>query len=377
MAITGDFKTSQVFWNNGDGTFTDGTVAAGVGADEDGMGTSIGDYDGDGRMDWFISALVDVPGQDSHAGNFLYRNNGDRTFTDRTDAAGVRNSGWSWGTTFLDQDNDRDLDLFVTNGWDPNIGDQSHVYQNDNGVFTDVSAAAGVTDDKLGRGLLTFDYDNDGDLDVFIVNHGAAPILYRNDGGNDNHWLEIKVQGTDSNRDGIGAFITIDPDANVVGDEIVREINAGSNFLSQNDSAAHIGLGPDSQAIDLITIEWPSGSVQSLSHVQPNQILYVVENLLPGDYNHDAVVDAADYVVWRDQLGSVGAGLAADGNGDHKVSQLDYAVWKTNFGMVAGGAAAVAQNSLVPEPSPMWLLVCGAWLAANAPSWRSRRTMCG
>ena len=279
------------------------------------------------------------PAVADHAGNFLYRNNGDRTFTDATDAAGVRNSGWSWGTTFLDQDNDRDLDLFVTNGWDPNLPDQSHVYQNNSGVFTDVSNAAGVTDNKLGRGLLSFDYDNDGDLDVFIVNHGNNPILYRNDGGNANDWLKIKVQGTDSNRDGIGAFITVDPDSSVVGDEIVREINAGSNFLSQNDLTAHFGLGPSAGTVDLVTVVWPSGAVQQLSNVSANQVLNVVENALQGDYNHNLIVDAADYVVWRNQLGSTGTGLAADGNGDNMVNQLDYSVWKANYGATAGGAA--------------------------------------
>ena len=171
------------------------------------MGSAIGDYDGDGRLDWFVSALVDVPGGfPPHSGNRLFRNNGDRTFTDQTDAAGVRNSGWSWGTTFLDHDNDRDLDLFVTNGWDTTTSDQSHLYRNDDGVFTDISNAAGVTDTKLGRGLVSFDYDNDGDLDVYIANHGAQPILYRNDGGNENDWLKIKFQGTDSNRDGLGAL---------------------------------------------------------------------------------------------------------------------------------------------------------------------------
>src|SRR5262249_41200224 len=158
-----------------------------------------GDYNGDGKMDVFISALVDAQSGPPHAGNFLYKNNGNRTFTDVTDAAGIRNSGWSWGTTWLDYDNDRDLDLAVTNGWDPNNPDQSHLYRNDNGVFTDVSNAVGVTDNKMGRGLLSFDYDNDGDPDVFIVNHGSTPVLYRNDGGNANDWLELRLQGTASN----------------------------------------------------------------------------------------------------------------------------------------------------------------------------------
>ena len=358
LVITGDFKTSQIFWNNGNGTFTDGTAAAGMGTDEDGMGMTVGDYNGDGKMDVFISALVDNPPSiEKHSGNRLYRNNGDRTFTDVTDLAGVRDSGWSWGTTFLDHDNDGDLDLFVTNGW--NLADQSHLYRNDNGVFTDVSNAAGVTDTKLGRGLLSFDYNNDGKLDVFIVNHGSTPILYRNDGGNNNDWLEIKLQGTVSNRDGIGAFITVDPNASVAGDEIVQELNAGSNFLSQNDLTVHFGLGPNSGTIDLITVDWPSGMVQELRNVSPDQILHLVEGILPGDYNHDGIVDAADYTVWRDAFGSAGTGFAADGNGDNTVNQLDYDVWKSHFGWAehfgTGSAASLAHGATVPEPSTEFL----------------------
>ena len=365
LAIASDFKTSQLFWNNGDGTFTDGTIAAGLGSDEDGMGSTIGDFDGDGRLDWFISALVDVPGQtEDHSGNRLYRNNGDRTFADHTDLAAVRDSGWSWGTTFLDHDNDRDLDLFVTNGW--STSDQSHIYQNDNGVFTDVSGAAGVTDTGQGRGLLSLDYDNDGDLDVYIANHGAQPILYRNDGGNANDWLKIKVEGIASNRDGIGALITVDPDADVVGDEIVREVSAGSNFLSQNELTAHFGLGFGSGIIDLISVQWPSGAVQALSDVLPNQVLRLVESVVPGDYNNDSIVNAADYTVWRNTAGQSGLPHfgGADGSGNGTIGLEDYDVWKSRFGATPRGAASSAQNSSVPEPSTEFLCLIG--LAATS-----------
>jgi FG-GAP-like repeat/ASPIC and UnbV len=374
LVITGDFKTSQIFWNNGNGTFTDGTAAAGMGTDEDGMGMTIGDYNNDGKQDVFISALVDVPGGTPHSGNRLFKNNGNRTFTDVTDQAGVRNSGWSWGTTFLDYDNDRDQDLVVTNGWDPNTPDQSHLYRNDNGVFTDVSNAVGVTDTKLGRGLLSFDYDNDGDPDVFIANHGSTPVLYRNDGGNANDWIEIKLQGTVSNRDAIGAFITIDPKTSVVGDEMVKEITAGSNFLSQNDLTALFGLGSGFGSIDLITIDWPSGIVEQLRNVSPDQILHLVEGVLTGDYNHDGIVDAADYTVWRDEFGSTGTGLAADGNNDNTINQLDYDIWKNNFGDTQSGAGSAAQNAPVPEPSTEPLLVVGVTVAACWYRSKSRRS---
>ncbi len=360
LAIASDFKTSQLFWNNGDGTFTDGTIAAGLGSDEDGMGSTIGDFDGDGRLDWFISCLVDVSGQtEDHSGNRLYRNNGDRTFADQTDLGGVRDSGWSWGTTFLDHDNDRDLDLFVTNGWNPAtpFPDQSHIYQNDNGVFTDVSTAAGVTDTGQGRGLLSLDYDNDGDLDVFLVNHGAKPILYRNDGGNANDWLKVKVEGTASNRDGIGAFITVDPDANVVGDEIVREINAGSNFLSQNELTAHFGLGPNSGMIDLVTVVWPSGAMQMLSDVSANQVLSLVENGLPGDYNGDGEVDAADYVVWRK------TGI----NGQQGLN-----VWRVNFGAISSPGSGLGSGT-VPEPSGLAMMTLALGLLLLSFGRRAKR----
>src|SRR5262249_52935612 len=160
------------------------------------------------------------------------------------------------------------------------------------------------------------------------------------------------LQGTVSNRDAIGAFITLDPKTSIVGDEMAREINAGSNFLSQNDLTVHFGLGPSAGTVDLITIDWPSGAVQTLHNVSPDQILRVIEGVLPGDYNHDGIVNAADYTVWRDEFGQTGSNLAADGNGDQTVNQLDYSVWKTNFGnwFAAGAGAAAARYAVVPEP---------------------------
>jgi hypothetical protein len=365
LAIAADFLTSQIFWNNGDGTFIDGTAAAGVGTDEDGMGSTIGDYDGDGLLDWFVSALVNVPGGgEPHSGNRLFRNNGDRTFADQTDVAGVRDSGWSWGTTFLDHDNDRDLDLFVTNGWDTSMADQSHLFQNDNGVFTDISHVAGVTDMGMGRGLVSFDYDNDGDLDIFIANHGAQPILYRNDGGNDNDWLKVKLTGTQSNRDGIGAFITVDPDAQTIGDELVREIHGGGNFLSQNELSAHFGLGPSAGSIDRLRVEWPGGTVQELTTVSPNRTLNLVEMIaapLPGDYNGNGLVEQADLDLvllnWGEDLSEPAAiGWINDvPRGTIDQEELDGVLLAWGNTSLATVGAAFAGQSAAPEPST-WAL---------------------
>src|SRR5262249_4087816 len=145
-------------------------------------------------------------------------------FLESSLASGVREAGWGWGTQMLDYDNDKDLDIIATNGYyaAPTVpagfeNDQIRLFRNNGqgGVlttFTNVATSAGLTDTSQGRGLLKFDYDRDGDLDVFIVNNFQAPILYRNDGGNQNNWLRIETVGTISNSDGVGAFITVTPD---------------------------------------------------------------------------------------------------------------------------------------------------------------------
>ena len=301
LAIAADFRTSQLFWSNGDGTFIDGTLPAGVGTDFNGMGSSFGDYDGDGDLDWFITNITADPAIPSGFGgwNRLYRNEGNRLFTDVTQAAGVRDSRWSWGTTFFDYDNDGDLDLVATNGYNgPGFqNDRTFLWRNDGGVFTDVSEAAGVTDTGQGRGLAHLDYDNDGDLDLVIVNNQAQPILYRNDGGNANDYLRIEVEGTASNRDGIGAFITVTPDLGNPQQRQVWEVDGGSSFLSQNERIAHFGLGQSAGIVDLVTIEWSSGLVQHLHNISANQSLAVVETeelAAAGDIDFNGLIDAAD-----------------------------------------------------------------------------------
>jgi hypothetical protein len=293
LVIASDFSESRLFWNNGDGTFTDGTDASGVGGvkvitDENGMGSAIGDYDGDGFLDWFVTSIFDPnstceiePCMWGYTGNRLYHNNGDRTFTDATDAAGVRDGGWGWGTTFIDYDNDGDLDLVMTNGIrfpgtsgeDAYNNDAMRFWENDGaGNFTEVAAALGVTDTGSGKGLLKFDYDNDGDLDLLVVNTGARPILYRNDVNNGNGWLRIKIIGNES---GIGAKITLTAEAG--GPSQIREINAGSNFLSQDEVTAHFGLGQGTAPVDKVEIKWPDGTVLVLTDLPRNQVISVAK----------------------------------------------------------------------------------------------------
>ncbi len=342
LAVASDFVTSQLFWSNGDGTFTDGTIPAGVGTDLNGMGSTFGDYDGDGDLDWFITNITAAPGAPPAFGGYnrLYRNDGNRQFTDVTQAAGVRDSRWSWGTTFFDYDNDGDLDLVATNGYNGQgwLDDRTFLWRNDNGVFTDVSDSEGITDTGQGRGLAHLDYDNDGDLDLVIVNNEAQPILYRNDSGNANDYLRIEAEGTLSNRDGIGAFITVTPDLDNPQQRMVWDVDGGSSFLSQNERIAHFGLGQSSGTVDLVTIEWTSGLVQHLHGLNANQTLTVVEideQAVAGDVDFSGVIDASDVDWLRTAIEQpelyasvfgVPAEVSADltGNGTVDVADVDY-----------------------------------------------------
>ncbi len=283
LAVTGDFNTSRMFWNNGDGTFTDGTAAAGLGIDNNGMGSAIGDYNGDGQLDWFVSSIYDqnIPNNAGWKGNGsqLYTNNGDGTFS-----ATAMDTYWGWGSTFFDYDNDGHLDLAVTNGFDApdeittienNFNhNPTLLYHNENGNLVDVGAAEGVTDMDSGKGLLVLDYDNDGKLDMVVVNNQGAPILYHNDSTSMNDWIGFDTVGEVSNADGYGAWITVTEN----GISQVFEVNAGSNYLGQNDKRAHFGFGTSDGIIDIISIEWPSGITQTFNDV-PADAYYTIDEL--------------------------------------------------------------------------------------------------
>ena len=291
LAIAYDFSTSRLFWNNGDGTCTDGTASAGVGSDENGMGSAVGDYDGDGLLDWFVTSIYDPDDACPRcnwgaSGNRLYRNDGDRRFTHATDAVGVRDGGWGWGTSFFDYDNDTDLDLIMTNGVDmsreddgerPFRTDPMRLWRNEGAVFHDVSVSSGITDTQPGKGLLVFDYDNDWDLDVCVVNNPGVPVLYRNDADATHGWLRVKLVGSASNRDGIGARVIVAPDRFDPMRAYLREIDGGSNYLGQSERVAHFGLGVVDAPVFRVLVIWPSGAIQEFFDVEPNSLLVVEE----------------------------------------------------------------------------------------------------
>ena len=262
-----DSTPSILYHNNRDGTFSDVAVVAGAAYNEDGreqagMGSTIGDYDGDGRLDIFKTNFSDDT-------STLYRNNGNGTFDDVTFAAGLglytRYLGW--GTMFLDFDNDSWPDLLLVNGHvypevdKQNLGSSYEeprilYHNNGNKTFSDISAQAGlgITAVRAGRGLAIGDLWNDGRISAVISNMNATPSLLVNQVRSPNHWIGIGTVGTKSNRDGIGARVTVK-----VGERmLVDEVRSGSSYDSNNDMRIHFGLGAATK-IDWIQVRWPSG----------------------------------------------------------------------------------------------------------------------
>jgi len=274
LLVVADHGNTAMYWNDGSGRLVSAGDREGLRRHTSDMGVDIGDVNGDGLPDVVIT---DIEGIDP--GNSLFLNNGDRTFT-RDDA--VAHGGWGWGAVMLDFDNDGDLDVAATNGMDipnsPYVDDPMRLWVNDGaGGFTERAAELGLTDTGLGRGLLRFDFDRDGDLDLFVARANDTPILYRNNRGDEQSFLRLDLEGTTSNRDGIGALIELIVDLDRPDDRQVREVSAGPHFVSQSEFIAHFGLGPDVAFVDELLIRWPSGVEQRLSDVAANQTLHLVE----------------------------------------------------------------------------------------------------
>jgi hypothetical protein len=237
------------------------------------VGCAWGDYDNDGYPDLFVANAV-------ASTNRLYHNNRNGSFSRLTTGKIFNERGDSDALVWGDYDNDGDLDLFAAN-YDP---PRDFFYRNEgDGDFTKITQGAWVKDSGAGVGATWGDYDNDGFLDLFVANGlwsssplpPEAGLLYRNDGGT-NHWLELRLVGTASNRSVIGAKIRL---LAAVGGKTfwqLREISGGSGYCSQNDLRAHFGLG-DATAVETIRIEWPSGIVQEFGNLAANQFLTVTE----------------------------------------------------------------------------------------------------
>jgi hypothetical protein len=254
-------------------------VVAGVAFNEDGraqagMGSTIADYDGDGKLDIFKTNFSDDTAT-------LYRNNGDGTFTDATTAAGLglHTKYLGWGTMFFDFDNDGWPDLILSNGHVYPEVDKYHLgsdykeprilyHNNGNGTFSEVSSpGTGITTPISSRGLAVGDLWNDGRMSIVVSNMNARPSLLVNQVRNSNHWIGFKAVGTVSNRDAIGARISVRAGKRV----LVDEVRSGSSYVSNSDMRIHFGLGAAAK-IDSVEVRWPNGRTEIFENLAVDAI---------------------------------------------------------------------------------------------------------
>lgn len=410
IAMEGPEK-NEIYLQGSNGIFS--PVGASVGFQQDfgtkAYGMAIGDTDGDGDLDVYISTCING----GNIRNNFYENQladtGTLSFIDIADTNGTQFMDNSYGSEFHDFDDDGDLDLFMV-GAD---GQNSKIFRNDGGnQFTDVDTITGhaLLSDNAGdlNGARAIDYDNDGDLDLFLHDHRAsggnnvARKLYRNDGNweftdvtaledldetnrgaydstwgdidrdgdqdliaptnsfsnervfisdaseNGNHWLYVELSGPTDNTTGIGAALYATINEGTPEERTIRrEANTNAGTFNQSDLPVHFGLG-DVSLIDELRIVWPDGTVQIINDVTADQYLSVTT---PGDYDGDGDVDADDLAEWTADFG---INNGSDANLDGQSSGFDFLAWQQQFG---NGVTPLSAAEAVPEPTSASLLL--------------------
>ncbi len=333
LLITCDFGTSRYYVNNRDGTFSNATASSGTGLDANGMGATVGDCDNDGALDWYVTSIwtqtpiPSVPG----TGNMLYRSVGKNLFIEQATPAGVSQAGWAWGTTFVDLDHDGWLDLVATNGWSvyPEfVEDKTRVWWNKrDGSFADVSNASGLIHKLDSRGLLTIDLENDGDRDIIIFTNHGAPRVLRND--------VIGASGGAGRADANWIRLAL----NTTGAPRLAPNGAGTlvrfttGTLSQirpldlgtnfqSQNEMTVHAGLGAAAIVDIRVEWSDGTVTLMRDVPANQSLTIASGERC-DLDVDGRVDGGDLGLLLEAWGSCQPDDPRDLNADGEVEFAD------------------------------------------------------
>jgi len=289
--VADDSTASALYHNKKNGKFEDIAIEAGCALSPDGkpqagMGVSAADYDMDGNLDIVKTNFAgDTPS--------LYHNQGGANFEDATYTAGLgaHTQFLGWGCGFFDMDNDGWPDILICNGHvypeveqlktEAGYAQRKLVYQNlHNGRFADISfqVGPGISEPSASRGAAFGDFDNDGDIDVVVNTVNDYPQLLRCDSKSDNNWIKVRTIGTKSNRSGIGARLVCvtHPPGESKAHQQIDEVRSGGGYFSQNDLRVHFGIGK-AEKVDVLEIHWPSGQVDTLKDVQPNQLIYVKE----------------------------------------------------------------------------------------------------
>ena len=300
-AVAGDFdndgdpdlyvandSTPNLLYRNDNGRFEETAQLSGAalsenGLEQAGMGIAAGDYDNDGDFDLFVTNFANDY-------NTLYRNMGDGIFLDASSATGLGAASFTelgWGAGFFDADNDGDQDLFVANGHvypavdghgvGSRYAQRNQLFENDGGGFRDVSesSGSGFAVAAPSRGSAFADFDDDGDLDLVVVNQDSRPTLLRNDGGNRGNWLRVKLTQQGHNTQAVGARVAV-----VAGGTTqIREVRAGTGYLSQDDTRLHFGLGAE-LSVEALEIRWPDGKLEVMKDLEVNRLIEVTRGSL-------------------------------------------------------------------------------------------------
>lgn len=303
LLVAGDDCTSRLYRNDEGRRFVDITESARVGTDENGMGSVVEDIDGDGHLDWFVSAIAyptatgtcGGTGVDfGCSGNRLYLGDGAGHFEDGTDQLGLRDASWGWGVAAEDLDDDGLVDLVVANGYrDRPLGpaldgdplaayyrsfdsDPSRLWRGRaGGRWPEVASAVGLDDDGNGKALVPFDLEGDGDLDLVVANTEGPPVLYRNDSTPKGHRLDLRLRQPGANPRAVGARLRIDVDGNDATPSMPREVRASGVFQGGAPSDVHVGLGA-AEVVRRVEIWWPGDDEpQLLTDVAVDRLLTV------------------------------------------------------------------------------------------------------
>jgi hypothetical protein len=291
LHVANDFGPDKLFRNDGRGRFTDVSQAALGNDTRKGMNSEFGDFNNDGWLDIYVTNIMTR--DYLKEGNMLMRNNGDGSFADVAPEAGVADGGWGWAGKFFDADNDGDLDLYTVNGfvsqsrdeeywfdlatavtepdfdsadaasW-PVIGGKSlsgyekdRFFRNEGTEsFVEIAASVGLANEGDGRGAAVFDYDNDGDMDIYLANQDQRGALLRNDLNGRAHWMGFRVAGPAS---GVGTRLTLIAG----GSRQVKEVDPGNGFASQSDRRVYFGLGSQTR-VATVEVRWPDGRTETI-----------------------------------------------------------------------------------------------------------------
>ena len=268
LYVVNDFGPNRFYRNRGNGVFEEATALYGLEDPGHGMGVAVGDVNNDGFFDLYLTNDTD------YFLNPLFMGQEGAPFRNEAVALGVSDADWGWGTEFFDYDLDGDLDLYAVNGFPVDPGHNflfvNRFVETNVPGFEDLSAASGANGEADARGLVVFDYDGDGRLDMLVANWEETPYLYRNMTTTGN-WLMFDLVGTASNRTGYGATIHLK-----AGGHWMHRAYDGVDFLGQSITPTHFGLG-EAVTADSVRVVWPSGHVDVLVHLPANQRVRVKE----------------------------------------------------------------------------------------------------